>query len=271
MPSSSQHLALVKQASFTESESAIIDSVIHQLEVYLSAKKAFKFLISAIVCLVFASLYGNLSGYVLPDYPTRDIFRQFFNLDGEVNIPAIYSTLTLLFCSVLLAIVAIAKKLTGKKSYLSWLGLSIVFAYLSFDELTSIHERLVGPMREKFNTTGFLYYPWVIAGAIFVAVFLLVFWRFITNLPTKTRRLFFLAGTIYVLGAIGTEMIGGYYVDNYQSDNIGFILITTVEEILEMLGIAIFIYALLSYITGYMKGINLGIQIGDRQKQQPNA
>jgi hypothetical protein len=111
----------------------------------------------------------------------------------------------------------------------------------------------------------------VIAGAIFVVVFLLVFWRFIANLPAKTRRLFMIAGIIYVSGALGIEMIGGYYADYYQHNNIIYAFITTIEEVLEMLGVAVFIYGLLSYISGYMKGLDLAIHIGDRHKHHPSA
>ncbi|QKQ78009.1 hypothetical protein FBB35_30800 [Nostoc sp. TCL240-02] len=130
-----------------------------------------------------------------------------------------------------------------------------------------LHERLTTPLRGTFNTSGSLYYAWVIAGAIFVLLFLLVFGRFVATLPGKTRRLFFIAGTIYIAGAIASELVGGYYEYYYTPFNMVYVFIATIEEVLEMVGIVIFIYALLSYISSNMKGIDIGVHIVDYKKQ----
>lgn len=137
---------------------------------------------------------------------------------------------------------------------------------LSLDEFMSFHERLIEPLQNSLNTSGFLYYAWVIPGTIFVLIFLLAFLRFITTLPTKIKRLFIIAGTIYVSGAIGMEMLGGYYTNLYGEKNIIYAILTTIEEFLEMLGIVIFIYALMSYISTYIKGISLNIIINHNQQ-----
>ncbi|PLZ05266.1 hypothetical protein [Fischerella thermalis] len=139
---------------------------------------------------------------------------------------------------------------------------------MSFDEIVSIHEILVLPLRNALNAGGFLYFSWVIVGAVFVLLFLLLFWRFIISLPKKTRRLFFIAGIIYVASSIGTEMVDGYYANCYTQTNMIYALITTVEEVLEMMGIIVFIYALLSYISFYINGIDVGFHMMDRKKQR---
>ena len=61
------------------------------------------------------------------------------------------------------------------------------------------------------------------------------------------------AGLIYVLGAVVVEMLGGDYL--YLTNDLPtrvndfrYAFITTVEESLEMLGIVLFIYTLLSYL-----------------------
>ncbi|WP_258003851.1 hypothetical protein [Fischerella thermalis] len=77
-----------------------------------------------------------------------------------------------------------------------------------------------------------------------------------------------MAGTIYVAGSSGTEMVGGYYANYYTQTNMIYALITTVEELLEMMGIIVFIYALLSYISSYMNGIDVEFHIMDRKKQR---
>ena len=44
------------------------------------------------------------------------------------------------------------------------------------------------------------------------------------------------------------EMVGGYYQSHYGRYNIPYNMITIGEEFLEMLGIVVFIHALLSYL-----------------------
>ncbi|MDV2991298.1 MAG: hypothetical protein N4J56_000952 [Chroococcidiopsis sp. SAG 2025] len=86
--------------------------------------------------------------------------------------------------------------------------LSVIFLFLAIDEFASLHEKLIEPIHSKLNTSGF-YFAWVIPGAAFTFVCLLIFTRFLGHLPTQTRRLFLLAGSLYVGGTLGMEMIGG--------------------------------------------------------------
>jgi hypothetical protein len=54
-------------------------------------------------------------------------------------------------------------------------------------------------------------------------------------------------------------MITGRYAELYGY-NVTFHVIATVEELLEMTGIVIFIYALMSYIDTELKGLRLSIK-----------
>jgi hypothetical protein len=56
------------------------------------------------------------------------------------------------------------------------------------------------------------------------------------------------AGIIFVAGAVGMEMVGGRYVFYNGKEELQYALMVTLEELLEMTGIIIFIYALASYI-----------------------
>ncbi|WP_335216111.1 hypothetical protein [Nostoc sp.] len=262
------HISVVESTSSIKPEDAIAAlQSSHKFKVYLSAKKTLKLLLGVVLCLALLSLIANYNVYYLPDFLGRDTFRILFDLNSEVNIPTVYSAGALLFCSILLQIIFQAQRLAKNKDVWAWRGLSIVFAGLFLDELIGLHERLTTPLRGTFNTSGFLYYAWVIAGAIFVILFLLVFGRFVTTLPSKTRRLFFIAGTIYVAGAIATELVGGYYEYYYTPSNMIYTFITTIEEVLEMLGIIVFIYALLSYISCNIKAIDIGVHIVDGRKR----
>jgi hypothetical protein len=84
------------------------------------------------------------------------------------------------------------------------------------------------------------------------------------SLPSKVRNLFIVAGCVYVSGALGCELIEGFYKKNYPGDNSIMGLYVVIEEIFEMIGITIFVYALLDYVA------SLKIKIGFvKPNQQP--
>jgi len=190
-------------------------------------------------------------------------FVKLFDLNKEGNIPTFYQASTLLLCSALLAIIAFAKKKEDAPYRLHWKALSIIFLFLSLDEAARLHERTIEPLQSALNASGFLHYAWIILGAVFVLIFVLAYLRFLADLPRKSRNLFLVAGAISVGGALGMESISGYhksfYVGQYMllsclcNYHANHVMISTVEELLEMLGIVVFIYALMSYISLHVK------------------
>lgn len=215
------------------------------LHVYASQiVRALGWIIAALAAL---SLLGSFSTHALGHGRLLGFVPE-FNLNTENNVPTYFSSFLLLASSALLAVIAHVQ--TPSSHYRRhWIGLAVIFLFLSIDEMASFHERLVEPMRGLLDAGGWLYYAWVIPGIAFVLLFGLVYLRFWFDLPSRPRRLFSLAGLTYVAGAIGLELVGGWYVDLYER-NFTYELITTVEETLEMAGIAIFAYALLVYV-GY--------------------
>ena len=198
---------------------------------------------------IFVLLFGNISSFI--NYRTTKNTKGFFKLldfDLEHNIPTFYAVVTLFLCFILLLFIAYAHKKIGNKYYL-WLGLSLCFLFLSFDEHIGVHERIAIYLRDTFFLTGILYYAWVIPYGIAFTIFSLIYhFNFLPLLPKKIRRLFLISGLIYVTGAIGLELLAGmYYNPSNEINDITFILYTF-EELLEMIGIAIFIYSLLLYI-----------------------
>lgn len=235
------------------------------IQIYLPVSKTVKFLSLIVVALTLVSIIIQFTLHYLPYYPSREALVRLFNVDGEANIPAVYSTATLLFCAILLAIIAHAKKVVGNRFSRHWKALSIIFVFLSLDELVSLHEELINPMRSLFHTSGFLYFAWVIPGGIFVIICLLTFMQFLAALPKTTRRLFFLAGGIFIAGTLGVEMVGAYYSNLYGQENFVYAIVSTVEELFEMLGVIVFISALMSYINLYVKEVGLRVRFSDRQ------
>lgn len=193
---------------------------------------------------------GNLAGIILTYKFNHDYVYglvPLFSFDREMNVPTIYSALAILFASSLLIFIGKKSKL-GNQPYVSWFALGGIFIFLALDETFIIHENLIVPVREQFNTSGLFFYAWVIPYGMAVILFLGIFSKFLLNLPRQSLILFVSAGVIFVTGAIGFELLGGKHAEVHGRDNIEYTAYYTIEESLEMIGIALFNFSLLKHI-----------------------
>ena len=164
----------------------------------------------------------------------------------------------LLVCSILLWFITIQHKRHGQ-SYLLWAGLSIIFLFLAIDEISAIHEHLTAPVSSTLNTSGFLFHAWVIPYSILMIVFAIVYVRFLFKLPKGTMLLFMIAGTMFVLAALGFELFEGYYDEKYGEGNHYSAVLYSIEELLEMFAVLTFCYALMKYITAQFQALNITV------------
>lgn len=222
----------------------------------ISKKSIVKSLSIIVVVLILLSISGQLYKYLINDGENRYIF-DFLNLDKEYNIPTLYVMLSLYFCGILLMIISFGVRLKKEKFFLHWGFLSLTFLYLGTDEILVLHEQIISPLRSVLKTTGFLYITWVIPALILVLFFALAYIKFLKALPVKTRNWFIVSGIVYVLGAVGLEVIGSNYIYNYGQDSLTYSFITTIEETFEMIGILMFINAILDYLSIYYNELNI--------------
>jgi hypothetical protein len=195
-------------------------------------------------------------------YNQRSDWMDMFNLDRELNFPTWYSALMLVSCGLLLATIAKGKEIEGDRYYPQWRFLSIIFYFLALDELVSIHEILIIPeLAEILHLPGFLGQIWVIPGAIFVLWLFKKYWVFINYLPPRSRWHFLLAGTLYVGGALVMEAIGGQLFAALRNrTNLIYALVANVEEVMEMMGLVVFIYGLLFYLSKWQQELEIKIK-----------
>lgn len=217
------------------------------MEVCISPRKSLVILLLTIFALTAASLTLNL----LRIYTGREtIFNliRLLDLDGEGNLPAIFSVLMLISSSALLSFIALDHKRSGK-AYLHWLWLAVVFCCLAFDEGGGIHEITSEWVRPLIRPSGALTHVWVVPYGLLFIIIAATYFRFWLGLKKETRVLMALSGAVYVCGAIGWEMVGAVnYVRYGDNRGLGYTLMYTAEEFMEMAGVAIFLYALLRYI-----------------------
>jgi len=213
----------------------------------LSPARITCFLAAAAGGLVLAGLGSVVSKHVLGHDHAFGLVR-LFDLDREGNVPAWFSSCALLLCSALLAAAARVARLDGAPFARHWAWLAVIFLAMSIDEAASIHELLIRPLRGVLPSWGVLHFGWVVPGAVFVAAVGLAYWRFIWRLSPSTRRLFVLAGALYVGGALGLELLGGWLVTTH-----GWTLAEALEAVgeaaLEMAGLVVFIHALMDLLA----------------------
>lgn len=181
-----------------------------------------------------------------------------FHFDREQTISAFFSAVQLLIAALTLWVVGAKSRSLGLK-YIYWHALALIFLFLAIDEFTSIHERLVEPLRERFELSGLLFFGWVIPYGIAVVLLAIVFSRFVFSLPKVTARRFIVAGTIFLTGAIGFEMLSAKQAELFGLENLLYAIYYTCEELLEMLGIALFLHTLLTYVLAQFKTLTIVI------------
>jgi hypothetical protein len=232
--------------------------------VAVSPRKFLVLIGSVSLALVVINLATGFLSFLEIDNPllsqVRSSVVRLVSADGESNIPSWYSAFLLLLSAVLLATIASAFKRNGERGA-RWLALSIVFLYLSLDEAAQLHEMLSKPMRALLGgTDGFFYYAWVIPYGILLVVAIASFWRFFIALPRKTRRGFLLSAVLYVMGAFGMEIISGYPASRSGVHTPLYLVLTTIEEALEMAGLVLFVYTLLVFFAHRFGSLILNVQ-----------
>lgn len=177
-----------------------------------------------------------------------------FDLQGENNIPAIFSALLLLLASGLLLFIYRTGKGAGRAHY--WRLLSLIFFFLALDEAFAIHETIslsTGFLIPK-NSGGWFGWAWVIPYGIATLLICLYFLRFLMQLPIRTARFFIAAGGLYIFSALCLEMFESFLFANWGWTLL-FRIVSDAEEVLEMSGVILFLYALLDYLSPQNKQI----------------
>lgn len=186
--------------------------------------------------------------FVIYDTPYGDL-PGLAKLDAgwEESVPTYYSSVLLLAAAFLLGLIARARRMAGEPFARHWLALAVIFVALSTDEVVCFHEGLTVPVRNALHTGGALYYAWVVPAMGMLAALALVYSRFLLHLPRPVRRQFVLAAVIYVGGAVGLELAGGVLAAYSGEHTLAYGLLATAEEAFEMIGVVLFIRALLRY------------------------
>ncbi len=164
------------------------------------------------------------------------LLRQLFDLDEENNLPSWYSGTALFITTVFVWLCAREKRAIEDPWTRQWYVLAAGFLFLAMDEIAGLHE--------TFNSL--VDFNWAIPGGVLAVAVGFMYAPFLVKLHRRTSLFFLLAGSVYIGGAIGVELLS----ESLKSNSLEYYMMTLLEEGMEMLGVLIFLYALLAYMSG---------------------
>ncbi|GGL57059.1 hypothetical protein [Wenxinia marina] len=167
------------------------------------------------------------------------------DVDSEVSVYTWLSTILLSGAALLSFVLA-----SHGNDAPQWRAIGVIFLAMSMDEMLSLHERLSGVLSSSLTTSGPFFFAWVIPAAVFILMVAVVFLPFVFRLPRSVAIMIIAAGFVYILGALGLEMAAGLFLSGEENlasalESPRYRIMTNLEEGLEVLGVIIFIAALL--------------------------
>ncbi len=182
------------------------------------------------------------------------------NMDRELNLPTLFSSAMLLMAALLMQRLG---QSSDRIAAQDWRLLSKIFIFLALDEALQIHEILIIPgLRHQVHPA--LASTWVVPYAVLTLILLWRFRRFLGSISRATALQLLRSGAVYIVGAIGMEMIGSFAVRSslIRLHSPWYGVITGLEEALELLGIILLIDGLLRALLDQRNSIDLTLRLG---------
>lgn len=188
---------------------------------------------------------------------TRELNRTYglLNLNEEASLGTWYAGILLFAGGACCMLIAWARFQLRQPERWHWLGLAAMFTAFSMDEIVGLHERTQEPLRAALGLGGAFYFSWIVLAVPLVLLVGVLYLRFLLRLPAGIRNTMIIAAALFVGGAVGVEMLGGMQAEVHGQENLRFMLLAQVEEVMEMLGAAAFIYATLRYIAATLPAL----------------
>ena len=173
-----------------------------------------------------------------------------FRLDAEATIPMWFSSMLMLVCSLLAAVAALVHRHQRRADVWRWGMISVILLGMSMDEAVVLHEMAIRVIRGFMPTSGLFFYAWVVVAIPAVVVVASLGAPMLRRLPRRTAVGLPLSATIFCVGAIGMEMVGGKVFEAAgETATLIYVVVTSLEEGLEMAGLVVCFYVLLDYLA----------------------
>ena len=190
------------------------------------------------------------------------------DMDGESSFCCWFSVVQLALVAFLSTVIAYYN--SSRKKKLSWIlwGLPVVFFLLSMDENVQIHEWLGqksdmfleggSRLNTPFARSGIWFLLLGIPFIVFITAYICLLKKFFKK--AYNYRSLIIGFTIFLVGSLGFEGLSNFYPDTQAA---GSILLVSIEEFLEMLGVTVILNGMLDLCDIRLKVCN-----GDTAEQE---
>ena len=173
--------------------------------------------------------------------PGADVIAalSWLDVNAERNVPTAWSTLLLLAAALTAGVLALRGAAMGR----GWSLVSVTAGFLALDESLELHERLTPAGTALVGEV--LHFAWVVPGAFAGAVVGTVLLLRLRRQPVLIRRRLVLSGVVYLTGALLLETLSGVVL-RYDGPREPYIVVTALEELLEMVGASLLVATVLA-------------------------
>lgn len=175
--------------------------------------------------------------------------RRWLLLDGESN-PTTWASTLILAGAAALGMVCRVVDRPGRATF--WSLIAAALLVMSLDEVATIHERVGGGIGSALDDDG-LAYLWVVPVTIGAAVVIVLLWRSRPHLERGTTRALLLGAGTFAFGALGMEALIVLTPWTYADWDTEALIMTSVEENLEMIGALVMAGALAGHAAAVLE------------------
>ncbi|HEY0652017.1 MAG TPA: hypothetical protein VGD65_02775 [Chryseosolibacter sp.] len=169
-------------------------------------------------------------------------FGRLFHFDTRLNIPFFFS-LFLQLANLLLLFNIVRYCRASKSQTVFWRTLFLAFFLFALDEAFYIHQHFkmstFGTIA-SYDRASWSHYLWVIPYFLVFGSLIAVLFIYSTALPTPLKRKLFIAGSLFLFGAVAMEFAGTFYAVIKPEGDIYLLLIKSLEATLQMVGSVMF-------------------------------
>ena len=181
-------------------------------------------------------------------------------LEEENNVPTWYSSTLLALIGGVVLFIGFLKFQERDPYYRQWIALAFIPLLVSLDDAAQLHEATDEPLADLNDWSGLLFYAWVLVVIPIVVLVTIPFIPFLRRLPRRTLAILLTgAGVVFTAGVL-LEMPEGLVVEKYGEGGILDFVVSTSQEVLEMAGAIIALYAMMDYLAGYRPQLTVNIE-----------
>jgi hypothetical protein len=177
-----------------------------------------------------------------------------FDSDQKLNFPTGLKLALMLAATVLFLVVGLGAALRSDR--VRWMGLGALFAFVTLDELTYMHQRLSDAFHDWFGASGALRFAWIVVYVPVLAVVAFVYFPWWRALPRHLRNGLLWAALLFAGGSAGIELAKGALYDEHDW-GLKFGLVAALSDSLELLGLGILVAMLLREVASSPRTLTL--------------